>query len=65
VFHNNIIRGQNGQEGSLDHQLVYMSPEDYVDIPETDENFPNEVESSHGSNLRDQIAMQMWAAYNS
>jgi hypothetical protein len=65
VFHNNIIRGQNGQEGSLDHQLVYMSPEDYVDIPETDENFSNEVESSHGSNLRDQITMQMWAAYNS
>jgi hypothetical protein len=52
VFHN-IIRGQNGQEGWLDHQPVYISPEDYVDVPETDENFPNEVESSHGSNLRD------------
>jgi hypothetical protein len=52
MFHN-IIRGQNGHEGWLDHQPVYISPKDYVDVPKADENFPNEVESSHGSTLRD------------
>ncbi|KAL6843069.1 hypothetical protein ACP4OV_027143 [Aristida adscensionis] len=63
VFHN-IIREQNGQEGWLDDQPVYILPEHYVDLPGTDENFPNDAESGQGSTLRDQIAMEMWAAYN-
>ncbi|XP_020407825.1 putative nuclease HARBI1 [Zea mays] len=64
AFHN-IIRGQNGDEGWLDNQLDYISPSQYVDVPGGDNNYPNDTESSDGSTLRDQIALQMWAAYNS
>ncbi|XP_062202680.1 uncharacterized protein LOC133905010 [Phragmites australis] len=63
AFHN-IIRGQNGQEGWLDDQPTNISPVNYVDVPEGDDNYPNDLESSDGSTLRDQIALQMWAAYN-
>jgi hypothetical protein len=63
VFHN-IIRGQNGDERWLDHQPNYISPSDFVELPDGDNNYPNEVESTDGSNLRDQIALQIWAAYN-
>jgi hypothetical protein len=63
-FHN-IIRGQNGDEGWLDHQPDHISPSQYVEVPEGDNNYPNDIDSSDGSNLRDQIALQMWAAYNS
>jgi hypothetical protein len=64
AFHN-IIRGQNGDEGWLDNQLDYISPSQYVDVPGGDNNYPNDTESSDGSTLRDQIALQMWDAYNS
>ena len=63
-FHN-IIRGQNGDERWLDNQPDYISPSQYVDVPEGDINYLNDTESSDGSALRDQIALQMWAAYNS
>ncbi|KAL6851859.1 hypothetical protein ACP4OV_020044 [Aristida adscensionis] len=48
VFHN-IIREQNGQEGWLDDQPVYILREHYVDLPGTDENFPNDAESGQRS----------------
>jgi hypothetical protein len=63
AFHN-IIRGQNGDEGWLNNQLDYISPSQCVDVPEGD-NYPNDMESSDGSTLRDQIVLEMWAAYNS
>lgn len=63
AFHN-IIRGQNGDEGWLDHQPPYILPSDYVDVPDGDDNNQHDVESNDGSALRDQIAMQMWADYN-
>lgn len=63
AFHN-IIRGQNGQEGWLDDQPEYIPTDQYVDVPEGDNNYPSEVESSDGNTLRDQIAHQMCAAYN-
>ena len=63
VFHN-IIRGHNGDEGWLDHQQDNIDPNDYVELPEDDEEYPNEVESNDGNTLRDQTAHQMWAAYN-
>ena len=63
-FHN-IIKGQNGDEGWLDHQPDHISPSQYVEVPEGDNNYPNDMDSSDGSNLRDQIALQMWAAYSS
>jgi hypothetical protein len=64
AFHN-IIRGQNGDKRWLDNQPDYISPSQYVDVPEGDTNYLNDTESSDGSSLRDQITLQMWAAYNS
>lgn len=63
VFHN-IIRGLNGQEGWLDRQPNNIPEELYVDLPD-EEIYPNDNESIDGNNLRDQIAMQMWAAHSS
>ena len=63
AFHN-IIRRQNGQEGWLDDQPVYIEPSDCVDLPEGDDNYANNLETTNGSTLRDQIALQMWAFYN-
>jgi hypothetical protein len=56
AFHN-IIRGHNGDEGWLDNQPDYISPSQYVDVPEGNNNYPNDTESSDGSTLRDQIAL--------
>ena len=63
VFHN-IIRGLNGSEEWLDILPDNINPSNYVDMPEGDTNYPSEMESNHGNTLRDQIAHQMWAAYN-
>uniref|UniRef100_K3ZAF2 DDE Tnp4 domain-containing protein n=1 Tax=Setaria italica TaxID=4555 RepID=K3ZAF2_SETIT len=63
AFHN-IFRGQNGQEGWLNDQPEYIPTDQYVDMPEGDNNYPSEAESNDDSTLRDQIAHQMWAAYN-
>jgi len=67
VFHN-IIRGLNGNEDWLDQQPTYINPIDYVDLPDGDDNYQNDVESlslqgHDGNALRDQIAMQMWEQY--
>jgi len=63
VFHN-IIRAHNGQDNWLDHQPQYINPTTFVDMPEGDNSYPSEIESSDGNTLRDQIAQAMWAAYN-
>jgi hypothetical protein len=63
VFHN-IIRGHNRDEGWMNHQPNNINREDYVELPEGDNNYPNEVESNDGNTIRDQIALQMWAQYN-
>jgi hypothetical protein len=64
AFHN-IIRGKNSEEGWLDHQPYHISPSQYVEVLEGDNNYPNDMDSSDGTNLRDHIAPQMWVAYNS
>jgi hypothetical protein len=63
VFHN-IIRGLNRSEEWLDFLPNNIDPSTYVNLPEGDTNYPSEMESNHGNALRDQIAHQMWAAYN-
>ena len=63
VFHN-IIRGYNGSEDWLDYLPDNINPADYVDLPDRDTNYQSETESNDGNALRDQIAHQMWAAYN-
>jgi hypothetical protein len=64
VFHN-IIRGQNGDEAWLDHQPALIPPAAYVDVPDGDDaHHHHEVELNNGNDLRDQIALQMWADYN-
>jgi hypothetical protein len=69
VFHN-IIRCQNGDEDWLDHQPPLIRPETYVDVPEGDDAHHQDAHHQHqadlnnGNNLRDQIALQMWADYN-
>jgi hypothetical protein len=63
VFHN-LIRGLNGDEGWLDHQPNNIDPTDFVELPEGDENYLDELQSIDGNALRDQIAHQMWAAHN-
>ena len=63
VLHN-IIRKEDGQEGWLDHLPSNILPSQYVDVPDGDDNVPTEQESADGNSLRDQIALQMWAAHN-
>ncbi|KAM0899406.1 hypothetical protein ACQ4PT_021280 [Festuca glaucescens] len=69
VFYN-IIRCQNGDEDWLDHQPPLIPPETYVDVPEGDDahhqdaHHQQQADLNNGNNLRDQIALQMWADYN-
>jgi hypothetical protein len=64
VFHN-IIRGQNGDGAWLDHQPALIPPPAYVDVSDGDDaHHHHEVELNNGNDLRDQIALQMWADYN-
>jgi hypothetical protein len=63
VFHN-IIRGLNGDEGWQDHQPNNIDPTDFVELPEGDDNYPDELQSIDGNTLQDQISHQMWAAHN-
>ena len=64
VFHN-IIRGINGDEAWLDHQPPLIPPAAYVDVPDGDDAYhQHQVEAHSGNELRDQIALQMWADYN-
>ena len=48
AFHN-IIRGQNGQEGWLDHQPAYIQPDDFVDVPEGGNNYTSYDLSVNGT----------------
>jgi hypothetical protein len=68
VFHN-FIRKMNGNEGWLDFQPDNISPEDFVDLPEGDSQYNNDVFSftsqiDNGNALRDMIAMSMWNDYS-
>jgi hypothetical protein len=63
VFHN-LIRGLNGDEGWLDHQPNNIDPTDFVELPEGDDNYADELQSIDGNTLRDQIAHHMWVAHN-
>jgi len=63
LFHN-LIRMYNGDEGWLDHQPDNIPPEDFVDLPEGDDHYNNDVMSltsqiDNGNYLRDMIAMNM------
>jgi len=60
VLHN-IIKMHNGDEEWLDNQPNNIAPNDYVDVPNGGENHVGE--NGLGNTLRDQIAMQMWEAY--
>lgn len=61
VLHN-IIKMQNGDETWLDNQPDNIAPNDFVDLPNGDEN--NYGNNGLGNTLRDEIAMQMWEAYH-
>ncbi|RLN07743.1 hypothetical protein C2845_PM11G19360 [Panicum miliaceum] len=69
VFHN-LIRMHNGDGGWLDHQLDNnILEEDFVDLPEGDNDYNNDVMSltsqiNNGNALRDMIAMNMWNDYS-
>jgi len=68
IFHN-LIRMYNGDEGWLDHQPDNIPPEDFVDLPEGDDHYNNDVMSltsqiDNGNYLRDMIAMNMWNDYS-
>jgi len=63
IFHN-LIRMYNGDEGWLDHQPDNIPPEDFVDLPEGDDHYNNDVMSltsqiDNGNYLSDMIAMNM------
>ena len=60
VFHN-IIKMHNGDEAWLDNQPNNIDPNLFVDLPTGDEH--NQENNAQGNNLRDEIAMQMWADY--
>jgi len=54
----------NGDEGWLDHQPDNIPPEDFVDLPEGDDHYNNDVMSltsqiDNGNYLSDMIAMNM------
>ncbi|XP_040383089.1 uncharacterized protein LOC102722321 [Oryza brachyantha] len=67
VFHN-MIRMLNGDEGWLEHQPDNIKPADYVDLPEGDDEYNNDVASLNnqlinGNSTRHMIAKKMWEDY--
>lgn len=67
VFHN-MIRLLNGDEGWLDNQPDNIEPTNFVDLPEGDSEYRNDVPSLSnqmisGNNIRDMIAKKMWEDY--
>lgn len=67
VFHN-LIRMLNGDEGWFDHQESNISPEHFVDLPEGDNHYSDDVMSlssqvDDGNTVRDMIAQNMWNDY--
>lgn len=68
VFHN-LIRMLNGDEGWLNHQGSNISPEQFIDVPEGDDEYSNDVMSLNsqvddGNAVRDMIALNMWNDYS-
>ncbi|KAF7030469.1 hypothetical protein CFC21_042007 [Triticum aestivum] len=53
---------ENGDETWLDNQLDNIVPNDFVDLPNDDENKCGN--NDLGNTLRDEIAMQIWEAYH-
>lgn len=68
VFHN-LIWMLNGDEGWLNHQGSNISPEQFIDVPEGDDEYSNDVMSLNsqvddGNAVRDMIALNMWNDYS-
>ena len=68
VFHN-LIWMLNGDEGWLDHQGSNISPEHFIDVPEGDNQYSNDVMSlssqvDDGNTVRDMIALNMSNDYS-
>jgi hypothetical protein len=68
VFHN-IIRMHHGDEAWLDNQPDNIPPASFVDLPDEDSNYNNDVASlssqiENGNVVRDAIALQMWEDYS-
>ena len=57
VLHN-IIKMHHGDEEWLDNQPNNITPPDFVNLPNGDDNYHGN--NLHGNIFRDQIAMQMW-----
>lgn len=57
ILHN-IIRSLKGDEKWLDNQPDNIPPENFVNLPDGDED--NDQSTDQGNNLRDVIAQQMW-----
>ncbi|BAH93376.1 Os06g0190900 [Oryza sativa Japonica Group] len=67
VFYN-LIRMLNGDEGWFNHQGSNISPEQFIDVPEGDDEYSNDVMSLNsqvddGNTVRDMIALNMWNDY--
>ena len=67
VFHN-LIRMHNGDEGWLTNQPGNILPSSFIDVPEGDNTYNNDVPSfssqiENGNSQRDAIALSMWADY--
>jgi hypothetical protein len=67
VFHN-LIRMHNGDEGWLRNQPDNILPSSFIDVPEGDNEYNNDVSSfssqiENGNAQRDAIALSMWEDY--
>jgi hypothetical protein len=64
VFHN-IIRMHHGDEAWLDNQPDNIQPASFVDLPDGDSNYNNDVASlSSQIENGNVIALQMWEDYS-
>jgi hypothetical protein len=68
VFHN-IVGMHHGDEAWLDKQPYNTPPTSFVDLPDGDSNYSNNVASlsnqiENGNVVRDVIALQMWEDYS-
>jgi len=60
IFHN-LIRLLHGDEEWLEHRPHNIHPENFVDLPDEDEN--NDSGTEQGNALRDAITQEMWVQY--
>jgi hypothetical protein len=68
VFHN-IIHMHHGDEAWLDNQPNNIPPASFIDLPDGDSNYNNDVDSlssqiENGNVVRDAIVLQMWEDYS-